>query len=46
MLSELWLKDKHPCLFFVKVHKRWESEEKADGNLNAKMYRLKIPRKI
>ena len=34
MLSESWLKDKHPCLsFFQSIHKRqWVSEEKADDN--------------
>ena len=33
MLSESWMKDKHPCLVFVKVHTRQrESEEKADDD--------------
>ena len=33
VLSESWLKDKHPCLVSVKAHMRQrESEEKADDD--------------
>ena len=51
MLSESWLKDKHPCLFFVKEHIRDEGSlkrrlmmimTKNQTTLIVKMYRLKI----
>ena len=34
MLSESWLKDKHPCLVFVKVHitDKGSRREKADDD--------------
>ena len=50
MLSESWLKDKHPCLVFVKVHIRDKGslrrrlmmiKTKNMMTLIAKMYRLK-----
>ena len=54
MLSESWLKDKHPCLVFVKVRIRHKGglrrrlmliKTKNRMTLIAKMYRLKIAQK-